>query len=221
MRWAAGLAAVATLTMSSAVSADEVSTTGKGITGGALLGAEAVMLTEAAIGVKPGWAYAVGGLAGGVGGGVAGYFIEDSASAKVNMYLLVAGMALAIPTTVVVLDATAYEPPVDYTQDRAPADEPVAEPPRPEGKANDTRRTAQRRTQPKKTLRMTKRERLEQLRLHARMSPPALVGMHDGALTLSVPAVEVRDVYTLTDMHRFAIAKQETELRVPVVKVSF
>ena len=35
---------------------DEASPTGKGITGGALLGAEAVMLVEAALNVKPAWA---------------------------------------------------------------------------------------------------------------------------------------------------------------------
>src|SRR5262249_34108053 len=38
----------------------DASPTGKGITGGALLGAEAVMLSEAAASVKPAWAYAVG-----------------------------------------------------------------------------------------------------------------------------------------------------------------
>jgi hypothetical protein len=50
----------------SATGVDEASSTGKGIVGGALLGAEAVMLTEAAIGVKPRWAYLVGGGAGAV-----------------------------------------------------------------------------------------------------------------------------------------------------------
>ena len=51
----------------------EASPTGKGITGGALLGGEAVMLTEAALKVKPWWAYALGGVAGGIAGGVGGY----------------------------------------------------------------------------------------------------------------------------------------------------
>jgi colicin import membrane protein len=47
------------------------------------------------------------------------------------MLMLAGGMALAIPTTVAVLSATAYEPPASYTQDRAPTDEPIAEPPQP------------------------------------------------------------------------------------------
>src|SRR5512135_3598911 len=96
-----------------------VSPTGKGITGGVLLGGEVVMLGEAAFKVKPAWAYAVGGLAGGIGGGVGGYFIEKGANDgdKLPMYMLAGGMALIIPTTVAVLSASAYEPPTDYTED--------------------------------------------------------------------------------------------------------
>src|SRR5690606_2415625 len=110
---------------------DEASSTGKGIAGGALLGAEAVILTEAAIGVKPHWAYLVGGGAGAVAGGVGGYFLEENLSAKTNMFLLSAGMVLAIPTTIAMLVATQYEPPANYVQDQGPTDEPIANPPAP------------------------------------------------------------------------------------------
>jgi hypothetical protein len=109
--------------------ATPTSATGKGTVGGALLGAEAVMLVEAAADVKQGWAYGLGGGLGAVAGGVGGFFAEDSGDAKLSLYLLVGGMALVIPTTVAVLSATAYEP-VNYTEDKPPpADEPVAEPP--------------------------------------------------------------------------------------------
>src|ERR1043165_403742 len=53
------------------------SPTGKGVVGGALLGAEAVMLVEAAADVKQGWAYGLGGGLGAVAGGVGGFFAED------------------------------------------------------------------------------------------------------------------------------------------------
>ena len=109
--------------------AEDVSTTGKGIVGGGLLGAEVVLATEAAFKVQPGWAYLVGGVGGAAAGSVGGYFIEQDASPKTTMLMLAGGMALVIPTTVAVLSATAYEPPASYTQDRPPADEPVAEPP--------------------------------------------------------------------------------------------
>ena len=50
---------------------NEVSPTGKGIVGCALLGAETVMLIEAAAGARPGWAYILGGVLG-AGAGAAG-----------------------------------------------------------------------------------------------------------------------------------------------------
>lgn len=101
----------------------EPAVSGKGLVGGALLGAEAVMITEAAIKVRPGWAYYLGGGAGLVGGGIAGHFLEDSLSPKSAMYLLSAGMLLAIPTAVAALNATSYDTPLEYTQDTAPTDD--------------------------------------------------------------------------------------------------
>ena len=192
---------------------NEVSSTGKGITGGALLGAEAVMLVEAAFGVQPTWAYVVGGLAGGVGGGVAGFFVEDS-DPKISLYLLAGGMALAIPTTVAVLSAKAYTPPASYTEDTGPTDEPVAEPPEPdaapaEGAKKKKRRQLAHRTRP--TLYAPSAMQL---------TPPALLAYDQGNLLLSVPAVEVRDVFTKREMAEFG-QKQKTEIRVPVLKLSF
>ncbi|HEY1537204.1 MAG TPA: hypothetical protein VGF76_24455, partial [Polyangiaceae bacterium] len=127
------LATLSLATLSAHAETTEVSTTGKGVVGGTLIGAEVVLTAEAAFKVQPTWAYVVGGLGGGAAGGIGGYFIERDASPRVTMFMLAGGMALIIPVTVAVLSATAYEPPASYTQDRAPADEPVAEPPAPAG----------------------------------------------------------------------------------------
>src|SRR3954465_14139849 len=87
--WAvASAAAVALLVQSVPAHAEEVSGSGKGITGGALLGGEAVMLVEAIAGVKPAWAYIIGGLVGAGGGAAGGYFIEKDGSAKASSYML-------------------------------------------------------------------------------------------------------------------------------------
>jgi hypothetical protein len=198
----------------------------KGAVGGGLLGAEAVMLVEAALDVKPAWAYIVGGVAGGAAGGVGGYFWETSAdSAKLGMYLLTAGMALAIPTTVAVLSATAYEPPSDYVEDRPPqADEPVAEPPQPttEPPPADESLPA---PPPAPEGRRAPIRRAPRLALRQRAAlypaaPPALVGITPMALTLSVPAVEIRDLYSPEEQQQFGVAAG-TEVRVPVVTFAF
>jgi hypothetical protein len=101
----------------------EPAVTGKGIVGGALLGGEAVMLTEAALKVRPGWAYYIGGGAGLIGGGIGGYYLEDHLTSKEAMYMLSAGMLLAIPTAVAALNAASYDTPLEYTQDAPAADE--------------------------------------------------------------------------------------------------
>jgi len=102
------------------------SVTGKGLVGGALLGGEVVMLTEAAIKVKPAWAYYVGGGVGMIGGGIAGHYLESSFSPKPlsAMYFLAAGMLLVIPTTVAAMNAVSYDTPLEYTQDAPPTDQP-------------------------------------------------------------------------------------------------
>ena len=98
------LAGASTLLAAGQLHAEEpgVSATGKGITGGALLGAEAVTAVEAAFGVKPAWAYLVGGGLGAVGGGIGGYFVGPGDDAKPAHYLLAAGLALINTATVAV-----------------------------------------------------------------------------------------------------------------------
>ena len=228
-----GTLTLATLTLAPlaahATGVNEVSTTGKGAVGGALIGAEVVMDAEAAFSVQPTWAYVVGGLGGGIGGGIGGYFIERNANPKVPMLMLGAGMALAIPTTVAILSATAYEPPANYTLDKAPADEPVAEPPQPG--ATPAATPAPPVTQPATTppppptssvhrnrSRALARRALPPLDYH--LSPPALIGVSAQALTLGIPAIELRDVYSRTELAMYGVS-QATEVRVPVLNFVF
>lgn len=188
---------------------------GKGIIGGALLGAESVMLVEAAAGTKPAWAYAVGGGLGAIGGGVGGFFAQQIGSgqgkdAEVSLYLLVGGFALVLPTTVAVLSAAAYEP-VNYTEDRPPVDEPVADPARTTPTPPpDTKPTGKRPTQKAPAARLAKES----------APPPALLGLTEGELTLSIPAVEVRQMYTRTEIALYGV-KQHPEVEVPVLSVVF
>jgi hypothetical protein len=226
------IAAAATLTVAlssphaDAIGKDEASPTAKGVVGGALLGGETVMLLEAAFKVRPPWAYIVGGLAGGVAGGVGGYFAEqESDSARLPMFLLAGGLVLSIPTAVAVLSTTAYKPPADYVQDRPPADEPVAEPPQPSSPtppvsappSGPTSKNGKHRTP--RTRKASADHRLSAYQ-PVRTLPPSLVALDQGLLSLSVPAVEVRDVYTKRDVQQMGI-KQQTEVRIPVFNFSF
>jgi hypothetical protein len=240
-----GTLTLATLTLAPlaahATGVNEVSTTGKGAVGGALLGAEVVLVTEAAFKVQPTWAYVVGGVGGGIAGGVGGYFIERDASPRTTMFMLAGGMALAIPTTVAVLSATAYEPPASYVQDRAPADEPVAEPPHaasipapttappvtpataPETPPPAVAPPTTPAPPPTGAVRRRRHDgalarRLPPLDYH--LSPPALIGISSQALTLGIPAIELRDVYTRTELAMYGVS-QATEVRVPLLNFLF
>jgi hypothetical protein len=207
----------------------DASPTGKGIVGGALLGAELVMVSEAAFKVKPAWAYVVGGVAGGAAGGVGGYFVEQQGDARGPMLMLAGGLAFAIPTVVAVLSSTAYEPPANYLQDQAPADEPVAEPPAPTpmeatpppAAAPAPAATPPADAAPAPAPAPTGRRYLPSTRrLSLKLPPPALFGFADARLALGIPNVEVAHAYTRTERLLFN-APDVAEVRIPVLDVTF
>jgi hypothetical protein len=171
--------------------ADRVSTTGKGAAGGALLGGEAVLMVEAAFQVEPTWAYIVGGSAGAIGGGVGGYFLEDSMSPKVSMYLLTAGMALGIPAWIITLNATRYEPPDNLVKDDGTS-----------AKAKTRRLVA------------------SAPRLQRPALPPALLGFDADSLNLGVPSVAIMPVFSDREVSDFGV-RQRTELRLSLVNAVF
>lgn len=231
MRTLTTLAALAGATLTPlaahATGVEEASPTGKGIVGGALLGAELVMAGEAAFKVKPTWAYIVGGVAGGAAGGVGGYFVEDQGDARAPMLMLAGGLAFAIPTVVAVLSATAYEPPANYVQDQAPADEPLAEPPAPTetmpppaaapAPAPDAAPPADAAPAPAPS---TRRYLPSTRRLSLKLPPPALIGFTDARLALGVPNVAVFHAYSRTERIMFN-APDVAEVRIPVLDVAF
>lgn len=126
----AALVGLTTLTTSiPEARADEVSPTGKGISGGALLGAEVVTIPMGIAGVHSGWAYLVGGVLGAGGGAVGGYFVEQSSlNGQGPVYMLAGGLALVIPALVLSLNATRYRPSEGATEDHPPAEMPSADP---------------------------------------------------------------------------------------------
>ena len=213
-RWgiAAGTAAIL-MTRAAPSLAEEVPATGKGIVGGALLGGEVVMLVEAAFGLKSGWVYVLSGVLGAGAGGFGGSLVEKEADAKVSVYMLAGGMALVIPTTVAVLQATSYSPPEDYTEDKPQAPFPAAEPPK-GAPAPATTPSSPGPGAPGPT----------SLRYHWKEAklkiPVGLLDLDEGAFKVAVPAVELRPVYRPDELQKYGL-EQKHELRVPVFSATF
>lgn len=105
----------------------------KGIVGGGMLGGEIVLIGEAVVGVKPGWAYILGGVAGTASGAVAGYYLVGGSTGKGPSFMLAGGIAFAIPTIIAVVSARQFQPPENYRQDVAPDEEPPLEETAPAG----------------------------------------------------------------------------------------
>ncbi len=193
--------------------AEDPSPTGKGIVGGALLGGELVLAIEAALDVQSTWAYVGGGLAGAAAGAVGGYFVEQNASARYPMLMLAGGLTLAIPTTVAVLSATSYTPPATYVQDAPPTDEPVADPAQPSSAPPAATPPAS--TGPAPSSGRAKSRPLA----HRRVMPPALIDVEPARVSVSIPSVEFRDVFSKAEIAMGA--PQATEVRIPVLNVLF
>jgi len=94
----------------SAVRAADEAPSGQGISGGALVATELVVLGETAAGVEPLWAYVLGGALGAAAGGFAGHLVEENAVPEASAFLLGGGLALLIPSVVWVGNAHQRRP---------------------------------------------------------------------------------------------------------------
>lgn len=182
-----------------------VSPTGKGIAGGALLGAEIVMIPIAIAGVDAWWPYVVFGAVGAGGGAVGGWAVEKATKpdgpSEPALYMLAGGMALIVPTIVAVLNATAYDPTEEEDEQ---GDEPGTDiPSEVDGEAS--------------------------VEVGARYPggapvPLSIVGVDAWsdrpAVGMGIPAVSVQPRFTPNEMAAYGV-EQGTEVSIPVVSGSF
>lgn len=177
--------------------AEPASASGKGITGGALLGAETVLITETLLGVESSWILLGSAAAGAGAGAFGGYYVESAASPRVSFYLLVGGMALLIPTAILYADAAEGSVPDEVLTDPAADrydDELDADPPAP---TDDT---------------------LSQAPAPSRY--PSLLALGAGRASLGLPNLEVSPVYSETEVREYG-APSATQYLFPVVHVVF
>lgn len=183
---------------------------GKGIVGGALLGAEVVTIPMGLAGVEPWWPYVVFGGVGAVGGALGGFAVEQAGPpAEAPLYMLAGGLALVIPALVVSLNATTF---TDYEDESDPSVEqpsgpPPVVPPAEGGASFQIQSDASK--SPKRAPRTPGVRRAA-----------TLVGVDGGSLFVGVPGVEVRPLYSVEEQVRFGVA-QATEVRVPVFAANF
>lgn len=90
---------------------EQIDATPKGTIGLGIMGAELGFAVPALAGLHDAWAFVVFPLIGAGGGAVAGYFLIDNKdNEKAAVGVLAASMALVIPTLVLTLAMTAYDP---------------------------------------------------------------------------------------------------------------
>jgi hypothetical protein len=195
----------------------DVSPDGKGIVGGALLGAEVVTITEGLASVHPGWAYAVGAAIGAGGGATGGYFVEQAShDGRVPVYMLAGGLALVIPAIVLILNGTRYVPEQGAVEDQAPTG-PAPEPGVPGGSLVVPAAPATGTTPPPVPAPASPPPESSQP-----MAPPqSLLDVHGGALRVGIPVPDVRPVYSVAEQRQYGIRSSQTELRMPVLHIAF
>jgi hypothetical protein len=210
--------------------ADEVSPTGKGIVGGALLGGDVVMIVGGIIGVKTPWYYVIGGGLGAIGGGIGGYFVEqavaDSAGGDghIPVYMLGGGLALIIPALVLTLNATRYQPPADAKEDKAPTNIPNADPGAANGSSvvGGSTGTGGSTTTPTPAPAPTPDATPKGPSSSLTPPPPpqSLVDVHQGAWRMGLPVPMIGAMYSLQTQKEQGVAAG-LEVRMPVVRVTF
>lgn len=230
----------ATLTSNASMArADDVSPKGKGIVGGALLGAEIVTIPMSLFGVRSGWAYVIGGGLGAVGGGVGGYFIESASFAsdgRVPIYMLAGGMALVIPAIVLTLNATRYHPSEGATEDNAPTNGPAADPGKAGGSvvigappASGTTNTATPAGTPPVSGSTPSATPPGGGGGGAPSAPQSLIDVwapqgsssEAKSVRIGVPVPDVRPMYSVAEQKKLGVSGSQTELRMPLFKVTF
>jgi hypothetical protein len=231
----AALAAGAILAVPGSAKAEEVTPTAKGIVGGALLGGEVVVFGEALFGVRSTAAYLIGAGAGAAAGGVGGYFVEQAVEdGRIPAYMLAGGLALLIPAVVVALDATRYLPTEGAREDK-PVTLPASDPGKPGGSSvvgaepgtpPATAPGPGSATTPSSTSAPTPAPAPAPAPGGGGTQAPrapqsSLFNVQGSDFSVGVPVPEVRPVLGSVERTRMGVENRGSELRFPVVRVTF
>lgn len=189
---------------------NQVEATPKGTIGLGLVGAELGFVVPALAGLDQVWAFIVFPIIGAAGGAVGGYFAIDSNDhEELAVAALAFGMAMVIPSLVITLSQTAYDP------EEEAEDEDLVESGRgDEGLGDDLGEdvggepAAGDEFDEGSSLGVDERIRLAR-------AGGGLLRLSDTGLRLGVPAVRVAPMYSDTEVERFGVT-QRSEIQVPL-----
>jgi hypothetical protein len=181
----------------------QVKSVPKGAVGLGLIGAEIGLVLPAAVGLHETWAFIVFPLVLGAGGAVGGYFaFDDPNSPEGGVAMLAVGMALIIPSVVLTLALTSYDP--GDEADGGGEDDELDEEFGGSGGAESP--------PPEDSARRDARERA--------VAGAGLLHVGSRQLSLGVPGVTIRPTLTAEEIQRYG-GSASAEVNIPVVSGAF
>jgi hypothetical protein len=211
--------------------ADEttVSPTGKGIVGGALLGAEVGTIIESIAGVHSPWIYLASDLVLGGAGAAGGWAVEQKSNdGRAPVFMLAGGLGLLIPAIVLTLNGTRYRPSENATEDHAPTNAPPANPGNPGGSIVAPTSPAPASAPPPSSAPAPTGTGAGPSTMAPSSTKPGpasaphltLLDVNKEGMHLGLPIPEVRQTFSTSELRQYGMA-QQTEVRMPIVKIAF
>lgn len=176
---------------------EQVAASPKGLIGLGMIGAELGFAIPALAGMDDLWAYIVFPIVGAAGGAVAGHFaIDNNDKPKAAVAMLAVGIALVVPTLVITLIGTAYDPEDEGTVEDDESQEP---PPAP---TTSTMTSANR-----------ARDRVAR-------AGGGLLRLAEGQLLMGMPGLSLVPRYSADELARFG-GTQSSEVHLSVLSGAF
>jgi hypothetical protein len=215
MSWVAALAAALMMTFSAPQTAHaqdpvpvQVDASPKGLIGLGFIGAELGLVIPAAAGLDDTWALILFPVIGAAGGAVAGHFLIDNKDKpRAAVAMLTLGLALIVPSLVLTLAVTAYDPDDDAPEQ---ADTPEGEVEDPADLPADDAAAAE------ETAAM---ERARNAQRQAAVGA-GLLRYGNQRLQLGVPGFGVQQTFTNQELARYG-GEQRTEFHLSLFSGSF
>ena len=187
-----------------------IDATPKGTIGLGIIGAEIGFAVPALAGLDDTWAYVVFPLIGAAGGAIGGFYaIDNNDNERAAVAMLTVGMALMVPTLVLTLAMTAYDPTDDEADD--PGGEAVSE--ESDGADDDSGAT-------EPTGEPSARDEALRRRARAARAGAGLLRFDGRTLQLGVPGLGLRAAYSRDEQWRYG-GSNRTGVEIALISGAF